>query len=165
VQAFGSNLNGEVVVPPAVGPRVLAVAAGGWRATGSAPGISHSLILLDDGTVAGFGSNKFGQVDLTPPAGIPGITAVAAGGWHSLAIVNDTKGSVIAAGYNATGATAVPASVNDVGAVAVAAGGAFSLALLANGSLETWGASQMALPTALQVRRCDMIEASTVLVV
>jgi alpha-tubulin suppressor-like RCC1 family protein len=165
VQAFGNNLSGEVVVPPTVGPRALAVAAGGWRATGAAPGISHSLVLLDDGTVAGFGSNQFGQLNLTPPAGVAGITAVSAGGWHSLAIVNDTKGSVIAAGYNATGATAVPASVNDVGAVAVAAGGAFSLALLANGSLATWGASQMAIPTELQVHRCDVLEACYVLVV
>lgn len=139
---------------------VTAVAAGG----------NHSLALKFDGTVWGWGYNGFGQLgDNTTNnqtravqvkvAGTPltGVTAISAGGSHSLAIVTDVSGntSVWAWGNNANGqlgrdpiATSSSTSPLQVAGItgkviAVAAGGSHSLALVTDGlgntSVWAWG--------------------------
>jgi len=45
----------------------------------------HGLALKADGTVVGWGHNAYGQA--TPPAGLTGVVAIAAGGYHNLALV------------------------------------------------------------------------------
>jgi alpha-tubulin suppressor-like RCC1 family protein len=136
-------------------PAVAAIAAGG----------SHSVALLIDRSVMTWGDNTFGQLGVgvdraalpsspTPmtidPSYLPQqITAVAAGGDHTLAL-NSTQ--VMAWGYNQQGQVGdgsftnrlrpvlVPALANET-SVAIAAGGTHSLALLTDGTVRTWGAN------------------------
>ncbi|GAA5141177.1 hypothetical protein GCM10023340_02430 [Nocardioides marinquilinus] len=107
----------------------------------------HSLALLDDGTVRAWGADATraagaideGQADvpfaLTQPGA--GVTSIAAGGRHSLAV--DATGHVWAWGTNDQGQVAVPASLDGVRVVQVAAYGAASLALTADGRVVGWG--------------------------
>jgi alpha-tubulin suppressor-like RCC1 family protein len=120
-----------------------------------AAGQSHSLALLDDGTVRAWGDNYRGQLgtgtpDQAPtPAVVVGATdvvAVAAGSYHSLALTS--SGTVLSWGANIRGElgdgtttqreTAAPVpGLTDV--VAIAAGGFLSMAITSDGSLWAWG--------------------------
>jgi len=73
VTAWGSNSNGQTVVPPGV-TNAVAVAAGD----------SHSLAILADGTVAAWGGNSAALTNV--PAGLSNVVQVAGGGMHSLAL-------------------------------------------------------------------------------
>jgi len=81
-----------------------------------------------------------------PVTGLKFVTAVAAGGRHSLALLAD--GTVVAWGANGhgqlgdggTSESSVPVAVQGLSSVkAIAAGGSHSLALLANGTVMAWG--------------------------
>lgn len=81
-----------------------------------------------------------------PVTGLKFVTAVAAGGRHSLALLAD--GTVAAWGANGLGQlgnastteSSVPVAVQGLsGVTAIAAGGSHSLALLANGTVMAWG--------------------------
>ena len=107
---------------------------------------------------AAWGYNAAGQlgdgtttIKRTPVAvsGLSGVTAVAAGGEHSLALLSN--GTVMAWGANregqlGTGSTAssrTPVAVSGLsGVTAVAAGREHSLALLANGTVMAWGSNE-----------------------
>ena len=145
---------------------VAAVAAGG----------EHSLALLAGGTVMSWGANEFLQLGTAgtlkkvgggepeeepeyeeiqvensnvpvPVQKLTGVTAVAAGRLHNLALLGD--GTVMAWGDNALdqlgngtsgGTTAMPSAVSGLGGVsAISAGAAHSLALLAGGTVTAWG--------------------------
>lgn len=133
-------------------------------------GSHHSLALLPDGTVLGWGANNFRQVGIGDssnnqyPTQVPGITdatAISAGTRHSMALRSD--GTVLAWGYNydgqvgdGTGGTAnqyrstpVPVvGLQDV--AAISAGSDFSLALKNDGTVWAWGkntAGQLGLGT------------------
>jgi alpha-tubulin suppressor-like RCC1 family protein len=87
-----------------------------------------------------WGNNTYGQTNV--PASLGWVTAVAAGGFHNLALRAD--GTVIAwgAGSNVTvtpnlGQSRVPAGATNV--MAIAAGGYHSLALQTNGAILAWG--------------------------
>jgi alpha-tubulin suppressor-like RCC1 family protein len=69
------------------------------------------------------------------PAGLSNVVAIAAGGYHNLALRAD--GTVIAWGYNAYGQTNIP--LNGTNIVAVGAGGSHSLLLKADGKVIAWG--------------------------
>ncbi len=167
VRAWGDNYQGQlgnnttnyssVPVPVKVKSLtnltgVIAVAAGGF----------HSLALMNDGTVWSWGDNTFGQLGRsgnsliadpvsTGTTGIASITAIAAGGDHSLALRND--GTVWAWGYNGYGQlgnntitnSTVPVQVFNADGTpfnnikAIAAGGAFSVALMNDGTVWAWG--------------------------
>jgi hypothetical protein len=86
-------------------------------------------------TIASSGNNAFGQLAV-PPQATNAIT-IAAGGWHSLALL--PSGTVLAWGNNFNGQCDVPPSLTD--AVAIAAGGYHSLAIKPDGTLVTWGAN------------------------
>lgn len=124
--------------------------------TAIATGGSHSLALHSDGTVWAWGSNISGQLGdgsaTTPstPIRIPSlnnIVAIAAGGYHSIALKSD--GTVWTWGYNSYGQLGygdtyynglTPAQVPGLSGVkAISAGGYYSLAILADGSLWSWG--------------------------
>lgn len=136
VLAWGNNGNGQTSMP--VLANVAAVAAGE----------SHSLVLLDAGTVVARGLNTSGQV--TIPAGLTGVTEIAAGTAHNL--VRKSDGTLVAWGDNSYGQTTIPSGITT--AIRVAAGEKHSLALLANGSVRVWGDNtfgQTTLPTLVGV--------------
>jgi hypothetical protein len=134
VLAWGNNGSGQTSMPALA--NVAAVAAGE----------SHSLVLLDAGTVVARGLNTSGQ--LTIPAGLTGVTEIAAGAAHNL--VRKSDGTLVAWGDNSYGQTTVPSGITS--ATRVAAGEKHSLALLANGSVRAWGDNsfgQTTLPASL----------------
>jgi hypothetical protein len=69
------------------------------------------------------------------PAGLSGVVAIAAGGYHTVALKRD--GTVVAWGYNNEGQTDVPAGLS--GVMAIAAGGWHTVALKSNGTVVNWG--------------------------
>jgi alpha-tubulin suppressor-like RCC1 family protein len=160
---FGSNYFGELgrtidggssvtdPTPTQVMTGVSAIAAGAL----------HSLVLRSDGSLWTFGSNFFGQLgrttgdpfgasDPTPTQVMTGVSAIAAGGTHSLALKTD--GSLWSFGddsYGQLGRTsnaltyipnATPTQVM-TGVSAMAAGATHSLALRTDGSLWTFGSN------------------------
>jgi alpha-tubulin suppressor-like RCC1 family protein len=94
---------------------------------------SASAQALAPGEIVGWGQNSAQQI--TIPAGLMGVTAIAAGGDHNLALKND--GKVVGWGRSSEGQTSVPEDLSNV--VAIAAGGRYSLALKSNGMVVAWG--------------------------
>jgi alpha-tubulin suppressor-like RCC1 family protein len=116
----------------------------------------HSLALLNDGTVMAWGGNGIGPdtcfngapCSKIPRvvAGLSGVTAIATGDGHNLALLSD--GTVKAWGLNAHGqlgngstiASEVPVAVSGLsGVTAISAGGSTSMALLSDGTVRAWG--------------------------
>jgi alpha-tubulin suppressor-like RCC1 family protein len=85
--------------------------------------------------VGTWGDNYYGQCIV--PLTVNGPRAIAAGGFHSLALNGD--GTVTAWGKNNDGQTNVPPTVTNV--LAIAAGGDHCLALRADGTVIGWGRS------------------------
>lgn len=120
----------------------------------------HNLALLQNGSVAGWGDNRFGQIgngdkiNQRLPVALPGLVnvqAVAAGSFHSLALLNN--GTVTAWGKNRSGELGLGAASPDPEIVpviipglsdvtAIAAGRAYSLALLSDGTVRAWGTNE-----------------------
>jgi alpha-tubulin suppressor-like RCC1 family protein len=159
VIAWGYNGYGQTSVPANLSA-VTAIAAGYF----------HSLALKSDGTVVAWGFNDNGQTNVPAalttgsnrvvawglndngqanvPANLSGVTAIAAGNGHSLALKSD--GTVVAWGFNHFGQANVPANLS--GVTAIAAGGTHSLALKSEGSVVAWGsnsAGQRTVPAGL----------------
>jgi alpha-tubulin suppressor-like RCC1 family protein len=80
-------------------------------------------------------SPNYGQCIV--PANLSAVTAIAAGGYHSLAL--RSNGTVVAWGYNSSNQTNVPSTLTN--ATAVAAGLFISMALRSNGTVAVWGNS------------------------
>ncbi|NQW99383.1 tail fiber domain-containing protein [bacterium] len=121
VVAWGENTYSQVTVPSLANVANIAC------------GTSHSVALLDNGTVLAWGLNSKGQT--TVPSTATGVTEIAAGAEHNL--VRKSDGTLIAWGNNASGQCTLPANITT--ATKVAAGANHSLALLADGSLRAWG--------------------------
>lgn len=85
------------------------------------------------GTVVVWGSNNYGLTNV--PAGLSGVTAIAAGAFHIVALKSD--GTVVAWGYNASGQTTVPAGLN--GVTAIDAGVYHTMAVKSDGTVVAWG--------------------------
>ena len=94
---------------------------------------SPNVIAWDTGFVSGIG--QYGETNV--PLDLTNAVAIAAGGYHSLALKND--GTVVAWGRNTEGETNVPAGLSNV--VAIAAGYYDSIALKADGTISIWGAN------------------------
>ncbi|MBN8459853.1 MAG: cadherin-like beta sandwich domain-containing protein [Verrucomicrobia bacterium] len=117
-------------------------------------GYEQSLVLCDDGTLAGWGTG-FGKVPVLVDQGgvLAGktVTAICCGGSHQMALCSD--GSLVAWGSNVYGqlgdgstiSRANPVLVNQTGVlagksiVAISGGGAHSVVLCADGTLVSWG--------------------------
>ncbi|MFD7264036.1 hypothetical protein [Streptomyces sp. NPDC059874] len=139
-----------------------------------AAGDNHSLALRSDGTVLSWGANTLGQLGTsstgfawTTPVGVcqqdtfagpsatscgsgvlTGVTAIAAGGNHNLAL--RTNGNVVSWGDNSNGqlgrtssglGNTIPRQVGLTGVTAIAAGSRHSLALRTTGTVAAWGAN------------------------
>ena len=90
------------------------------------PGAGTAQAQADDAVRAwGGGVEDYGQTTV-PVAAQSGVTAIAAGYAHNVALKND--GSVVAWGYNGNGQTTVPAGLS--GVTAIAAGVYHTVALL-----------------------------------
>ncbi|HOX07491.1 MAG TPA: serine hydrolase [Planctomycetota bacterium] len=157
VRAWGVNKSGQLgdgtttmrLVPTAV-PGLVGVAA-------IAAGGTHSLALTSGGAVLAWGANGKGQLGdgttttrKTPVAvtGLgSGVARIAAGLTHSLAVT--TAGAAMAWGDNAYGQLGdgtttgrkAPVAVTGLGSgvSAVAGGGYHTLAVLADGTVKSWG--------------------------
>ncbi len=89
------------------------------------------------GSVLAWGRNTDGQCNVpTPPAGVS-FVQVAAGAWHTVALLSD--GSVLAWGNNGDGQCNVPAPPTGVWYVEVAAGDSHTLARRSDGDVVAWG--------------------------
>jgi alpha-tubulin suppressor-like RCC1 family protein len=156
--AWGYNSFGQLGDGSTAISRVPVAVSGLTGVTAVSAGREHSLALLSGGTVMAWGNNREGQLGNGSTAnsdvpvavsGLTGVTAISAGGEHSLALLSN--GTVMAwgsdeedqlgSGVKAGTKSAVPVAVKGLsGVTAIAAGGAFSLALLSNGTVMAWGA-------------------------
>jgi len=119
----------------------------------AAAGLRHGLALWSDGTVTGWGYNKFGQVGdgtginrSTPKRvrGLPPARQVAAGSDASFALARDGSVWAWGAGYGGersplAASRPLPVRLNGVtGAVYIAGAGAMGAAVLSGGSVKLW---------------------------
>jgi hypothetical protein len=117
VVAWGDNDVGQITVPTLA--NVADVAAGN----------SHSIALLDAGTVI-----QWGAIAAAPGTAVD-VTHIAAGAEHNL--VRRSDGTVIAWGANSFGQSTVPNGITT--ATNVSAGEKHSLVVKADGTVQGWG--------------------------
>ena len=98
-------------------------------------GRRHVVALGQDGTVACWGQNSFGQCNV--PADFGAANMVAAGEYHTIARKQD--GSIACWGLNDWGQCNVPAGLGTI--VMIDAGSKHSFALRQNGSVACWGSN------------------------
>ena len=161
VMAWGDNREGQLGDGTLRNSTVPVPVQGLSGVTAITADAQHSLAVLANGTAMAWGDNELGQLGIgrqvslrvvpTPVAKITGITDVAAGEEHSVALLSD--GSVWVWGDNGEfqlarrndfpggiGQSNVPLRVPGLGkAKAIAAGGSFSLAVVAGGRVRGWG--------------------------
>jgi hypothetical protein len=176
VMSWGANAEGQLGNGKFAKSNVPVTVKALSGAAAVAAGEEHSLALLAGGTVMAWGANEFLQLGTQgtlkkvggeepgeepeyeeiqvensnvplPVQKLTGVTAVAAGRLHNLALLGD--GTVMAWGDNeldqlgggtSGGTTAMPSAVSGLGGVsAISAGGGHSLALLAGGTVTAWG--------------------------
>jgi alpha-tubulin suppressor-like RCC1 family protein len=99
-------------------------------------GENHALALIDDGTVIGWGNNRYNQISVPYNKDLS-IAAISAGLNYSLAITN--TGRVLGWGDNTFKRYTIP-TTNDV--LAIAASYANSVVSLRNGQMRVYGATQ-----------------------
>lgn len=98
---------------------------------------SHYLAIRNDGSVAAWGSNNYGESSV--PGGVSNAVAISCGSRHSVALKAD--GTVVAwGGSSVVGETAVPAGLSNV--VAIATGNGHNLALVSDGTVVAWGENE-----------------------
>lgn len=124
--------------------------------TAIAAGSFHSLAIKSDGTVWAWGFNGFGQMGVgnvattrynTPVqvSGLTGVTAIAGGYYHSVAVKND--GTVYTWGGNvygqgSPGSTYLPTLVSGLtGVTAIRCGASYNVALKSDGTVMAWGSN------------------------
>jgi alpha-tubulin suppressor-like RCC1 family protein len=154
--------NGTTTIAPTTTPQSVTGLPADKKVVAVAAGHFHNVTLLDDGTVQTWGNNFFGQLgnNTTTGSSIPvtvtgldgkTVAMVAAGRWHSLASQTSTQTTTTWAwgnngagqlGNDSTTNSSTPVTVADLDdqdVMALAAGDAHSMALLADGTVRTWG--------------------------
>jgi alpha-tubulin suppressor-like RCC1 family protein len=148
LMAWGNNAAGQLGNGTTTAADVPAAVSGVKGVKAIAVGMAHGLALLENGSVMAWGANDAGQVgngnvgsDVESPvavSGLSGVTAIAAGYFHSLALLNNAK--VMAWGWDEYGelgddtkvdaGVPLPVAVSGLSGVSSLAGGEFfSLAL------------------------------------
>jgi len=101
-----------------------------------AAGEYHSMALTNNGNVAVWGGNRWGQRDV--PVGLNNVVSIAAGLLHSMALQNN--GTVVVWGDNSEDQRDnKPDGLNNV--VSIAAGSFHSMALKNDGTVIVWGSN------------------------
>ena len=151
----------NAVASPAAGASSAALLV---RATDVAVGAEHTCVLTNQGGVKCWGSNYYGQLgnntttNSATPVDVSGLTsgvaAVAAGGYHTCAVMDTVHGSGVKCwgdnaygqlGDNTLGDAAhirtLPVDVLGLagGVAAVAGGGSHTCARMTNGAVKCWG--------------------------
>ena len=159
VWAWGDNICGQLGDRSQTDRKTPVQAYGLAGVTAIAAGDYHSLALESNGTVWAWGNSESGQLGngafvygTTPmkiSGSLTGVTAIAAGGKHSLALKDD--GTLWTWGSNTYGQlgdgtttqrnTPVQVLGSLTGVEAIAAGAQHSLALKGDGTLWTWGSN------------------------
>jgi alpha-tubulin suppressor-like RCC1 family protein len=165
VMAWGTNEHGELGSTTNNGLNVAnppAAVSGLTGITAISAGLFHSAALDDSSTVWTFGDNFFGQLGRTAGSGanptptqvsgLSDVSAVEAGGYHTMVLRND--GTVWTFGRNTNGqlgvtaqsggnaATDAPVLVDGLSdIVAIAAGQQHSVALRSDGTVWAWGSN------------------------
>ena len=157
VWAWGSNSEGQLGNATYINSNVPVQVLSFTGVIAIAGGFKHSIAIISDGTAWAWGSNSHGQLGIgsfsTKTSNVPvqvinlsGVTAIAGGYWHSLALKND--GTVLAWGYNGYGElgngtytqSVAPFQVSNLtGVTAIEAGYEHSVALKSNGTVWDWG--------------------------
>ena len=159
VMAWGANESGQLGTGGTKSSPVPVAIQGLTGVSAISAGGDFSLSVLANGTVKAWGSDELGQLDNAagvesgastvpvPAEGLAGVTAVAAGTSHGLALLG--SGSVVAWGSDSAGELGngvitareeAPVPVSGLsGVTAISAGGQLSAALLGSGSIMTWG--------------------------
>ena len=154
--AWGFNSTGQLGDGTSTNRTTPVAVTGLGNVAALAAGCAHSVALKKDGTVWAWGFNLEGQLGVSTGAimqrtpvqipGLAGITAIAAGNDHTLALGSD--GRVWSWGKNDKGQLgdgtmtnrAAPTVVNGLGVISdVSAGQNFSLVLAATGEVSGWG--------------------------
>jgi alpha-tubulin suppressor-like RCC1 family protein len=162
VDAFGVNNLGQLGNGTTTNSTTPVRVKGLANVTAISAGGFSSLALLSNGTVMAWGSDRFGQLGNgtsgtistvpVPVHNLSGVTAISAGRNHNLALL--ASGTAMAWGTNnqgqlGTGTVAplsdVPVPVSGLSSIAaVSAGNQFSLALLKDGTVRSWGTNSNA---------------------
>ncbi len=157
VMSWGDNESGQLGNGTRTNEKKPVAVSGLSGVKSIAAGGSFSLALLSNGTVMSWGDNSVGQLgngsnvtySTTPVAvtGLSGVTAIAAGVNHALALLSN--GTVMAWGDNSSGELGngtngsfsnTPVAVTGLsGVTAIAAGDSFSECLVTGGDVMTWG--------------------------
>jgi hypothetical protein len=127
-----ATVSGNIVTIKGIGSTTITASQSG-NATYLPASVSQTLHVAMAGTVVAWGWNISGQTNV--PAGLSGVTAIAAGFIYTVALKSD--GTVVAWGENSSGQTTVPAGLS--GVTAIAAGYAHTVTLKTNGSVVAWG--------------------------
>jgi alpha-tubulin suppressor-like RCC1 family protein len=117
--SFDSETSGTIFLRQSVG--------GGYQ--------TGTFMLVSPGTVVAWGNNTYGQTSV-PVAAQSGVTAIAAGYFHTVAL--KAGGILLSWGRNDYGQTNVPI-IAQSGVSAIVAGYSHTVALKTNGSVVAWG--------------------------
>ena len=159
LRTFGDNAQSQLGINVTSGTRQTPVQVFGISSSAVSVtcGLRHTVVLLANGTVLGFGSNSLGQLGIdaaggtrqTPVqvVGISTATAVASAGYHTVVLLSN--GTVRTFGYNLYGNLGVNDNTNRLtpvqvwgissSAIAIACGYMHTSVLLADGTVRTFG--------------------------
>jgi hypothetical protein len=101
----------------------------------------NTAAIRSDGTLAAWGSNFYGQLNMPPPPPGHRYVDVAVAGFHTLGLA--TNGRIYGRGDNTYGQRDAPPPPPGTSYVRVAAGDQHSMALLSNGQILAWGSNSV----------------------
>ncbi|MDQ6423101.1 fibronectin type III domain-containing protein [Paenibacillus sp. LHD-117] len=161
VKAWGSSSSGGLGLGNTTSRNIPTTIAGltGVKQLTAGSSSSHTLALMEDGSVKAWGSNSYGQLGLgledtsdrnipTTILGLTGVKQIAAGSYYTLALMED--GTVKAWGNNVSGqlglgdttSRSIPVTITGLtGVKQLSAGNSHMMALMEDGTIKAWGSN------------------------